>query len=50
MNRTEIIWVAVASLGSGVLAIVSALLDKNLLTLAFGFNAVSLALLSIREN
>ena len=50
VNRTEIIWVAVASLGSGVLAIVSALLDKNLLTLAFGFNAVSLALLSIREN
>jgi uncharacterized membrane protein YfcA len=50
VNRTEIIWVAVASLGAGVLAVVSAMLDKDLLTLAFGFNAVSLALLSIREN
>jgi len=50
VNKTEIIWVAVASLGSGVLAIVSATLNKDLLTLAFGLNAISLALLSIREN
>ena len=50
MKITEIFWVAVASLGAGVLAIVSALLDKDLLTLAFGLNAVSLALLAIREN
>jgi hypothetical protein len=50
VNKTEIIWVAVASLASGVLAIGSAILGKDLLTLAFGLNAVSLALLSIREN
>ena len=50
MNRTEIIWVAVASLVSGVLAVVSALLNEDLLTLAFGLNAISLGLLSIREN
>jgi hypothetical protein len=49
VNRTEIIWTAVASLGSGVLAVVSAVIGKDLLTLAFGLNAISLALLSIRE-
>jgi len=50
VNRTEIIWTAIASLGLGVLAVVSAVVGKDLLTLAFGLNAVSLALLSIREN
>jgi len=50
VKTTEIIWVAIASLSAGVLAVVSALLNKDLLTLAFGFNAVSLALLAIREN